>query len=154
MFKETNDGQTHYFNDGCGMPEHNQPDLSVILNAKKAGNETDKTLDSAKKLAKLMKPKPLNQYYEACNALLLAFLKKYYTDKDNPIEDIDYCWIGDQVGGVVGINDEFWSMDDIVTAMEIRPTQKQLFDWYWYQIDEQMENKSPINLENYLKMKK
>jgi len=22
-FKETKEGQTHYFNDGCGIPEHN-----------------------------------------------------------------------------------------------------------------------------------
>ena len=27
MFKETNDGQTHSFNDGCGMPEHNNMKL-------------------------------------------------------------------------------------------------------------------------------
>lgn len=25
MFKETNDGQTHFFGDQCGMPEHNPP---------------------------------------------------------------------------------------------------------------------------------
>jgi hypothetical protein len=31
MFKETSDGQTHYYNDGCGCPEHNNmPDPTKI----------------------------------------------------------------------------------------------------------------------------
>ncbi len=29
MIKETPEGQTHYENDGCGMPEHNKPRSSM-----------------------------------------------------------------------------------------------------------------------------
>ena len=29
-FKDTTDGQTHSYNDGCGMPEHNDPINKII----------------------------------------------------------------------------------------------------------------------------
>jgi hypothetical protein len=29
MFEESKDGQTHYYNDGCGCPEHNEVDKRI-----------------------------------------------------------------------------------------------------------------------------
>jgi hypothetical protein len=102
-----------------------------------------------------MKPptkKALGNYYAACESILVKFTMQYYCDKETKLTDVYIDWVGDQIGGVASINDEFWSMDDMVTALELDYPNKKLFEWYWYSVDERMENRSPINMRNYLKL--
>lgn len=87
-----------------------------------------------------MKNKSLLNYYDACNKLVLSFVKKYFDD------NADFRWIADNVGGVLHVNDYFFSMDQIVSIMEIKPTWEWLEEVYHGFIEDQH-----ISFENYLK---
>ena len=87
----------------------------------------------------------LNTYYKACNDLLTAFLKKYY-------EEPEYFWVGDNIGGVACINDDFLNMYDIAEVMELNPEPDKFFEWMEYRNEKHMEGKDPINFRTYLRM--
>lgn len=89
-----------------------------------------------------MNKKTLKQYYKACDNLAQDFVNKYFQGEE-------YFWVSDRVGEVLSVSDYFFNIDNIVSAMEIRPTFERLDEAYWYLV----ENKKPkINFENYLKL--
>ena len=99
--------------------------------------------------------KILVNYERACNKLLAAFIEKYYCDEETSIEDIDYFWIGDNIGGVASIGDNFWGIENLVDAMRYKPSEGVLFDWYYYQLDCYHEDKPVgINMKNYITLHK
>ncbi|MBI4650221.1 hypothetical protein HY745_02840 [Candidatus Desantisbacteria bacterium] len=75
------------------------------------------------------------------------FLKKYYCS--NP----KWYWVADQIGGILYVNDNFYSMENIVNCLKLNVTAKDLFAWYTNSVDEAMKGGS-INLVNWLKLKK
>lgn len=77
----------------------------------------------------------LKMYEQACHNLMLKFLTDYYCDKDIDLEDLEPHWIADEPGGVLSVQDEFHGMDNIVDAMRYKPTRKQFFDFYEYELD-------------------
>ena len=68
----------------------------------------------------------INKYEQACNALVQDFIDKYYTGSKQ-----DYHWAGDEIGGVLCIGDEFWNVNNVVDSLKYKPTEEQLFDWYY-----------------------
>ena len=99
------------------------------------------------------KGEALNAYYKACNRLLFAFIRKYYTDKETTFADVSWFWVGDNIGGVAFINDDFLNMYDIAEVMELNPEPDKFFEWMEYRNEKHMEGKDPINLRTYLIMK-
>lgn len=99
-----------------------------------------------------MKPqyKELENWIAATNELAIAFIERYYVS-DCPIEDIDWYWVAQDIGGCLNVNDEFWDMNDIVNAFKYNAPKKKLFEWYYYCLDMAEKNESPINLKNYVR---
>jgi hypothetical protein len=93
----------------------------------------------------------LEFYYQACNEVAKMFAKQYFCDKNTQLEDLDYWWVGDSIGGVSYINDYFWNMEDMVEALKSRINRKTLFEFYDWSTDEMLENKS---LYYFLRLKK
>jgi len=94
-----------------------------------------------------MTKKLIKNYEIAVQALAEAFAKKYY-DKD-----YDIYWVGDEIGEALHINDEYWGVDRIVEALKENPTEEQLFDFYYYEIECRCEQEEVgINFRSFLKM--
>lgn len=85
--------------------------------------------------------KELTIWEKATQELADAFIKKYYD------EDVVSYWVGDEMGEVLAVNDQFWNIGNIVDALRWGCSKKRLFEWY----DLFIENaKSPrVNLKNY-----
>jgi len=93
----------------------------------------------------------LQKYEQICNDLTIDFIEKYYCDEDIQLKDV-YCeWVAQEVGGVACINDEFWSMNDIVNVFKYKPTKKQLFEFYYHRLDAKIPQ---YNLKNFIKLRK
>ena len=87
-------------------------------------------------------------YKNACNALLDEFIKQYFP-KEN-----DYCWIGDDIGGVVCVNSDFYfGIAEIIEALKEKPTFNELYNYYNYCYECRSENieASVPNLKYFLK---
>lgn len=93
--------------------------------------------------------KILKNYERACNEMVKWFIEEYYCYDNETYDDVYKHWIGDDIGGIIGINDNFWSIDSIKQVMYTKPKSEQLFSWYHYQI----ENETSIRLDPYLKLK-
>ena len=52
MFKETSEGQTHSFNDGCGEPEHNKDMKKEKISGKMMGKKPFRVQDLIDKAVK------------------------------------------------------------------------------------------------------
>jgi len=94
--------------------------------------------------------KTLQKYEKICNDLVLEFISKYYCDEDIQLKDVYFEWVAQEVGGIACVNDEYWSIDDIVNTLRYKPTEKQLFDFYYHRI----KKKPHYNLKNFIKLMK
>ncbi len=82
------------------------------------------------------------EYEMACQNIADHFLDIYY-------DDAECWWIGSEVGGVLGVNDEFWSMEDLVNALRYKPSREKLMDFYYHRMDKEPK----YSMKNYLKLK-
>jgi len=92
----------------------------------------------------------LKEYENSVNVLTRKFIEKYYYDKDIGIGDIDMYWIGDAVGEIAFINDDYWNFTSIVEALKTDYPKDKLFDWYEYSCDQAMEGKPGLTMKNFL----
>ena len=93
--------------------------------------------------------KLLDNYFKSCEEVKKTFIKKYF--KETPT---GCYWIADRIGEVLMLNDYFFDMQIMVDALLFNVSEKKFFEWYEYQLKESMENRSPINLVNWIKLKK
>jgi hypothetical protein len=88
-----------------------------------------------------------NLLYEAekaINELTAVFVEKYYGKEY--VEDM--YWIGGSIGETLGINDEFWDLNNIMDAVRYDYTQDQLLSWYYSGGD---EFERPLNMKHFIK---
>lgn len=72
----------------------------------------------------------LKQDYEnACNAYMRAFCEKH----DFSVEDA--YWVGDDVGGILNVDDMDFDMETIRTDIDEDAPEEELFKWYDYILD-------------------
>ena len=84
-------------------------------------------------------------YYKACNDILEAFAKEYYVDVDKD------CWVGDNVGDMVCINDDFFiSMQDILLMLNNNVSWEEYFNFYHYNQDCIYSGLHTITLRSWL----
>lgn len=90
--------------------------------------------------------KELKAYYKAIEDLTKVFCEKYFKDvyKYN-IED----WV--DIGGVICINDYWFSLNNIEISIKYNATKKELFDFYDYNLDKNLKIENVMSFENYLK---
>lgn len=94
-----------------------------------------------------MTPKEaVKQYESACWDVALAFMAKYYKGVE-----CDYWWVANEVGECLHVNDSYWNMDVMHTALKINAPVGKLFDWYEHSTD---PNADKINLIHFCKRKK
>ncbi len=87
----------------------------------------------------------LTEYANTCNEIARLFEIKYFgKDADLPPD-----WVADRVGEVLIVNDYFFDMRDILTALEKNVTRKKLFEWYDYYTEG--NTKLKVNFNNFLK---
>lgn len=74
-------------------------------------------------MKKLTTKSVIANYEKACNDVATLFAKTYFGD---PF----LYWIGGEIGGVMGINDYFFNVDDIVVYLKEKATQEELLAYY------------------------
>ena len=67
----------------------------------------------------------LINYEKATQELVDFFVKKYFKNDAS-----DVYWVADEIGGVLCVNDYFFSIDRIVEAIKLNCSSKKLFDYY------------------------
>ena len=90
--------------------------------------------------------KEIKNYYRSCEAIKDLFIKTYYSDSYD-----DSFWVGDEIGGVFCISDEFFGFSDMVTLLENKVSYDKMIDWYGWSLEEHAAGNSVMNLKNYLK---
>ena len=103
--------------------------------------------------------KEIKNYEKACEAILLAFVKKYFEDPEDP-EDfanyVNFYWIGNEIGGVFFVNDWYFSLNDALVALKNNASYSQLINYREmemeiYNNEEKFGDRKFFSLENYLK---
>jgi len=96
-----------------------------------------------------MNKQKLKEYDLIVDNLVKEFVEKYF-DKDY-IFDKDYYWVGqDEDREVLAVSDYFFNIEDIISFIRYEYTEKEIFDYYEYRLD---EKKSPINIKNWKRLK-
>jgi len=95
----------------------------------------------------------LQNWREATQELAEAFIKKYYLDEEGYLPD--YYWVGDKIGNVFFVNDDFYNIDRMVQALEINATYENLKNYHNYEMD-CYENKTDkkFNFVSFVKYEK
>ena len=68
--------------------------------------------------------KEIKEYENAVENLTIAFAKKYFKDA---YEYTKEDWIANQIGGIIFMNDYYFSVDDMVDYMRNKATVKEMF---------------------------
>lgn len=74
-------------------------------------------------MKKLTTKSVIANYEKACNDVATLFAKTYFGD---PF----LHWIGGEIGGVMGINDYFFNVDDMVMYLAEKATQDEVLSYY------------------------
>lgn len=96
----------------------------------------------------MRKIKQLDNWIKAAEQIKDYFVLMYYGKGDH-----DSYWIADEVGGVFFINDNFYSVNDMVDFLIANYTEKQMFEYYDYRLDAYQKNGMVINIRNYKLLK-
>jgi len=91
--------------------------------------------------------KELDKYYIQCNRILDLFIEKYYAEYGYSPE---FYWIAEETGEVASIDDDFWNMSDMITALRLNIEEDTLFEWYYDSIDARLKKETVVNLKNYI----
>ncbi len=82
--------------------------------------------------------------------LTIVFASKYF--KDYVYDNTD--WVGNEIGGVICINDYWFNFDDILGYLKHKYSAKKMFEHYDYALDRKEKGKTVVNIKNYKKLKK
>jgi len=89
----------------------------------------------------------LKQWELATHNLTNVFTEKYFK---NSVSDI--YWVGDEVGGVLCVNDYFFDIGRISEAIRYNTSIKRLFEYYDKEIEFAMRDKDmPVSFKVYSK---
>jgi hypothetical protein len=78
------------------------------------------------------------------------FIEKYF----GKLEDVEYYWVADDVGGVLAVADYFFNLSDIIDFIKYHYSKDLMFEYYDYALDYHMQTKHKksdylINIKNY-----
>jgi hypothetical protein len=100
------------------------------------------------KLRKRLQNELVTAYEDACGDLSMEFVNKYFG------KDVDARWVAREPGGVLEVNDHYFSVSHIYEALKFGITRAQLFAWYDDSLTPQ-DDHMRISLRNwrYIKVK-
>ena len=87
----------------------------------------------------------VKEWEVATQALADEFAKIYFG------EDADSWWVADCIGGVFHVNDYYFNVDDMLTALKFNATFEQVVDYYDLALEAIENEKTIANFENYIK---
>ena len=90
----------------------------------------------------------LQTWEDVTDNLAFRFAEKYFG------KNVEVDWVAEDIGGVCVISDYFFNLGDMVDFMRYHYTRKKMFSYYNYALTEREKDKYPINIKNYLKLKK
>jgi len=107
--------------------------------------------------------KAIHAYNKGCLAIIDAFIKTYFVDKDMKYGDADWFAVGDKLDGVICIGDYFFNTSHMAECLALNVTKDQVFGYYDYSMEtEDLLAKNPkrikegitkMNLKSWLKLK-
>lgn len=98
-----------------------------------------------------MKNKLIENYEKAVIEITSKFIEKNFQNED---EEPTFEWVGRDIGGVIYINDYFFSFTDILEFTKLKATTKQVFDYGDYSLRCFYDKSLPkYNIKNFLKLK-
>lgn len=86
-------------------------------------------------------------YNRGCNAYLQLFCEKHGYD----YEDAKDSWVGNEVGGIVCVNDYFVDMQTIITDVEHCSDESEFIKWYDYCLEASEFGLNTPNYSHWLK---
>lgn len=86
-------------------------------------------------------------YNRGCNAYLQLFCEKHGYD----YEDAKDSWVGNEVGGIVCVNDYFVDMQTIITDVEHCSDESEFIKWYDYCLEATEFGLTTPNYTSWLK---
>jgi hypothetical protein len=86
-------------------------------------------------------------YEQAADYVAEVFTEFYF-------EEAGFYWIAEEIGGMISVNDHFFSLGNMVDYIRNEYTVDQMFKHYDYTFEEAMEKRSPINIKNWRKLGK
>ena len=86
----------------------------------------------------------IKEYKAICNQIFDIFVDKYFHG------DAETQW-GDEVGGIIFIDDYHFSITDMLEYMKYKYSKKDVFKYHNYAMDCEIKNISPTNIKNYKK---
>lgn len=89
------------------------------------------------------------QYLHAVEQITMFFAYKYFK---NHYEYKRSDWVSSEIGGVICINDYWFSVEDMIDYMKYKYTPKQMFAHYDYGLYERTKGNSPICIRDYKKL--
>lgn len=99
--------------------------------------------------------KEIKNWEKATQELVNIFAKKYYTceDENRRYFNVDMYWVGDEIGDILYIEDDYYNLDRILQALKFNATFEQLRDFQEYEIyclNKKKDKK--INFKNFVKL--
>lgn len=91
-------------------------------------------------------------YENACNAYADTFCLKHGYELRG--DGYDTYWVADKVGGILAVGDEFVTMEEIRTDLDMNAPEEEWRKWYDYALDAMYVfglNQPSPNYENWLK---
>lgn len=84
----------------------------------------------------------IRMWEKSTNNITETFLYDYFDDID-PY----YFWVGDDIGGVLNYGDYWFNFSDILTCYKLGITYEQLFNWYYFCLENHSVN---ISLSKFI----
>ena len=92
--------------------------------------------------------KYLKNYYNSVEELTKHFCKKYFKGVyEYDVND----WVGCNIGGIISINDYWFSLSNIDIAIKYKATKKELFGYYDFSYEKHIAGENCISFKRYLK---
>jgi len=95
-----------------------------------------------------------NRFLELLEIHIQDFTEYFIIKYFGKLEDIDYWWVADEVGGVLSVNDYFFNLRDMIDFVRHNYSKKMMFEYYDYALDYYMKKNHKktdylININNY-----
>lgn len=96
--------------------------------------------------------KTVKKYYLACEEVAREFWKKYYKEDTTWEQELYYGGpVSGDTSGVWCFGDRYYSIYDMVTALEYSATYERLIEWYDETLEKYQKGESTgISLKNFL----
>lgn len=93
--------------------------------------------------------KLITAWEKATDNIAEAFLLKYF---DRKRDRYDEWWVGDEIGGIMCINDYWFDLHTMLLALRCDVSEKILFSYYDYALECHTDDKQCINFETYIRI--